>query len=103
VSVLPRVLTLAPRAAPPAERSREVAWAVDRDYWLSRCQGFAIEEGDNCIGMVDGIEYESRIDTPDFIVLRSGRFHPRTTRIPVDEVEEIWPSEHVLVLHRHAA
>jgi hypothetical protein len=104
--VLPRALTLAPRElSPPEERGRdqEIAWAIDRDYWLSRCQGFAVEEGDHCIGQVDAIEYQTRIDAPDWIVVRTGRFMPRTERVPVGEVDAIWPTDHALVLHRRTA
>ena len=73
MSVLPRALTLAPREEPGPERQQreEIAWATDRDYWLSRCQGFAIEQGDDCVGLVDNIEYETRIDVPDFTAGRS--------------------------------
>lgn len=75
-------------------------WAIDHDYWLSRCQGFAVEEGGTCVGEVDSIEYETRIDAPDFILVKTGRFAARMTRVPIDQVEHIWPSERVLTLDR---
>ena len=105
MSVLPRALTLAPRSLPEPEQrpGREIAWAVDRTYWLSRCQGVSAEEGDQYAGEVDGIEYGTRIDVPDFIVLRRGRFPHRTERVSVDEVVGIIPSERLLVLRRRSS
>lgn len=100
MSALPRALTFAPREEPDPDRQQweEMEWAIDRDYWLSRCQGFAVEEGERTVGEVDSIEYERRIDVPDFILVRTGRFSPRMSRIPVAEVEHIWPSERVIVI-----
>jgi hypothetical protein len=81
-----------------------MAWAVDRDYWLSRCHGFTVEDDDGFVGVVQQLEYRTRVDAPDILLVRQGRFRHRTTRIPTTAVTDIWPREHELVLgHRRAA
>src|SRR3989442_1095684 len=40
----------------------------DRDYWLSRCEGFLVESPTGrCVGVVAGLRFDLRIDRPDLL------------------------------------
>jgi hypothetical protein len=78
-------------------------WALDRSYWLCRCAGFAVDDGDRRIGHVRDVLFESRLDRPDLLVVRSGGLHRSELRVPVEDVETILPGERRVVLARATA
>ena len=66
--------------------------ALEEDYRLGHCQGFAAVDLDESIGIVTDVRFLSRVDRPDELeVTIRGRFHRRSVWIPVDHVEEVSP------------
>jgi hypothetical protein len=70
----------------------------DRDYWLCRCEGFAVRTPERRLGVVREVRYRSRLDRPDEIVLAAGLFGSSEDVVPVSDVDEIVPSEELIVL-----
>jgi hypothetical protein len=68
----------------------------DDDYWLCRCQGFRVETASGAHGVVEETRFRSRLDRPDQIAVRLGRLPRRLVLVPVEDVEEIRPSERLL-------
>lgn len=91
----PRRVASAPlphtRAAPPDTDAR--AASEDRSYSLARCEGFEVESPAGVIGFVEGLRFASRIDRPDLLEVRGGRFGRQLLLIPSEEVEEIRVAE----------
>jgi hypothetical protein len=77
-------------------------WGLDRSYWLCRCEGFRVEAGDARIGTVEGVLFESRLDRPDVLVVRTRAFDRRRLHVHVDEVDTIVPGERRVLLTRPA-
>jgi hypothetical protein len=65
----------------------------DADYWLGHCEGFRVECQDKPVGVVENVRFESRIDRPDELIVRSGGLFWRELVIAADEVAVIVPSE----------
>jgi hypothetical protein len=63
----------------------------DRDYWLSHADGFAVDAARGRVGVVEEVRFGSRIDRPDFLVVRAGRFGRRRLLVPVEDVEQVRP------------
>ena len=61
----------------------------DRNYRLSQCAGFAVFDPGGRIGVVAKLEFESRSDRPDFLVVRRGWIRRRVMRVPVEQVVEV--------------
>jgi len=72
--------------------------SIERDYWLCRCEGFAVESPTGRTGVVKGVRFLSRVDQPDLLEVRAGLFARRLLLIPADEVEDIFATEQRLVL-----
>jgi hypothetical protein len=75
------------RAAPPDTDAR--ATSEDRSYSLARCEGFEVESPAGVIGFVEGLRFASRIDRPDLLEVRGGRFGRQLLLIPSEQVEEV--------------
>jgi hypothetical protein len=75
------------RAAPPDTDAR--AASEDRSYSLARCEGFEVESPAGVIGFVEGLRFASRIDRPDLLEVRGGRFGRQLLLIPSEQVEEV--------------
>lgn len=56
---------------------------------LARVEGFTIESPDGVVGWVEGLRFVSRIDEPDFLEVRGGRFGRELVLIPVEAVDEV--------------
>ena len=83
-----RLLTLRSPCPPP-----------DRDYWLSRSEGFAVQSARwKAAGIVAGLRFGLRIDRPDQLEVELGRVRRRTLLVPVDEVGFISGEEELIVL-----
>jgi hypothetical protein len=81
-----------------------IGHGFDRGYWLSRCKGFVIADADGGrIGAVVELHYRSRLDQPDELAVRAGRFWRRRLIYRVSAVETIVPRESRLVLAAGAA
>jgi hypothetical protein len=77
---------------PPAARTSEHGAS------LARTEGFRVESPSGFVGVVDGLRFLTRIDQPDLLEVRSGRFGRDVMLIPVEAVEEVVPAEQRLVI-----
>ena len=75
-------------------------WGLDRSYWLCRCAGFAVEDGERRVGHVQDVLFESRLDRPDVLIVRTGGLHRTRLHIHVDDVATVVPGERRVVLAR---
>lgn len=74
------------------------ARAAERGFSLARCEGFEVESPDGAVGFVEGLRFESRIDQPDVLEVRGGRLGRQLLLIPTDQVEEIRPTEQLILV-----
>jgi hypothetical protein len=56
---------------------------------LARVDGFQVDSPDGLIGFVEGLRFVSRIDEPDLLEVRGGRFGRELVLIPAEAVEEV--------------
>lgn len=83
-----------PRDLPPLEH--------DREYQLTRCEGFRVEADGQRLGIVAEVRFGSRVDVPDLIAVRVRRLGGhRLLLVPVGEVAAIDP--HVGVIRLEAS
>jgi hypothetical protein len=61
----------------------------DRNHPLLRCAGFAVFDPGGRIGVVAKLEFGSRTDRPDSLVVRRGWIRRRAIRVPVEQVVDI--------------
>jgi hypothetical protein len=77
---------------------------ADRDYWLTRCDGFAVEApAGRHLGVVEGVRFGSRIDRPEQLEVAVGRVRRQLLLVPVDDVESVSGEQQLIVLKRDAA
>jgi hypothetical protein len=69
-----------------------------RSRLLAHCEGFGVDSPDGPIGFVEGVRFVSRIDRPDLLEVRGGRFGRQHLLVPIEHVEEIRLSERLVVL-----
>jgi len=65
---------------------------------LARCEGFEVDSPEGFVGFVEGLRFVSRIDEPDLLEVRGGRFGRELVLIPVEAVEEVVLDEERLVV-----
>jgi hypothetical protein len=65
---------------------------------LTRSEGFRVDSPSGFVGFVEGLRFISRIDQPDLLEVRSGRFGRDVMLIPIEAVEEVVPAEQRLVI-----
>lgn len=75
---------------------RPLGW--DTDYWLCRCEGFAVDTPDGRLGIVEAVRFLSRVDRPDELLVRGGILGSRSTVVKVADVVEVTPQRGRLVL-----
>ena len=63
--------------------------AVKRIPSLARCEGFQVESPQGIVGYVEGLRFVSRIDEPDFLEVRGGRFGRDLVLIPAEAIDEV--------------
>jgi hypothetical protein len=90
-------------AAEPELRSfpsdhRRPTVSGDRAGALARCEGFRVDSPAGVLGIVDGLRFVSRIDEPDLLEVRGGRFGRELALIPVEAVDEISLAEERIVV-----
>jgi hypothetical protein len=68
------------------------------DYWLCHCEGYGVEKAGRRLGVVENVVFESQLDRPGALRVRSGLFRGKLQVVRVDEVEEIVPREALLRL-----
>jgi len=69
----------------------------DLDYWLCRCEGFRVDSPTGRVGIVAEGRYGTRLDRPDVLAVRSGRFG-RLLIVPIEEVADLVPREERILL-----
>lgn len=72
--------------------------SFERDSSLVRCEGFDVECPDGYVGIVEGLRFVSRIDVPDLLEVRGGRFGRELMLIPIEAVAEISLEDERLVV-----
>jgi hypothetical protein len=72
--------------------------AIDRDYWLHRCEGFRVDSLDGRVGFVAELRFGTSMARPDALAVRAGLFGRRLLIVPVEQVAEILPQERRIVL-----
>jgi hypothetical protein len=65
---------------------------------LARTEGFRVDSPSGFVGFVDGLRFFSRIDQPDLLEVRGGRFGRDVMLIPIEAVEQVVPAEQRLVI-----
>src|SRR5262249_9928289 len=98
----------APRAAPlrrtlPSAPEDLDDCGEDRPYdrrsrLLAHCEGFDVDSPVGPVGFVEGVRFVTRIDCPDVLEVRGGRFGRQLILVPVEDVEEILLPERVVLL-----
>jgi hypothetical protein len=56
---------------------------------LARCEGFEVLSPEGVVGYVEGLRFLSRIDEPDLLEVRGGRFGRELLLVPVEAVDEV--------------
>ena len=69
-----------------------------RSRLLAQCEGFDVGAPGGPVGFVEGLRFGSRIDCPDVLEVRGGRFGRQLLLVPIDEVDEIHLADRCLVL-----
>ena len=90
-------------ARPTLPRTRDEDGSRSRPYdarsrLLAHCEGFDVESPDGLVGFVEGVRFVSRIDRPDLLEVRGGRFGRQLVLVPIEHVEEIRLPERLVVL-----
>jgi hypothetical protein len=65
---------------------------------LARCEGFQVDSPEGPVGVVEGLRFVSRIDRPDLLEVRGGRFGRQLLVIPVDQVAEVRVRDELVLL-----
>jgi hypothetical protein len=93
------------RAAAPADEIRSLPSGPIRTHGsleagssLARCEGFRVESPSGFVGFVEGLRFLTRIDEPDLLEVRGGRFGRELMLIPIEAVEEISLAEERLLI-----
>jgi hypothetical protein len=66
--------TLPRTRAAPAGTGDFGAISEELSYALARCEGFEVDSPTGLVGLVEGLRFVSRIDRPDLLEVRGGRF-----------------------------
>lgn len=72
--------------------------AFDHGTSLARTEGFRVDSPSGFVGFVDGLRFLTRIDQPDLLEVRGGRFGRDVMLIPIEAVDEVVPAEQRLVI-----
>jgi hypothetical protein len=75
------------------------ASAAERSYSLARCEGYAVDSPAGPVGYVEGLRFLSRIDQPDLLEVRGGRFGRQLLLIPIELVDEVQVTEERVLVH----
>jgi hypothetical protein len=69
-----------------------------RSRLLAHCEGFDVDSPEGPVGFVESVRLVSRIDRPDMLEVRGGRFGRQPIMVAIEQVEEIRPEEQLVVL-----
>jgi hypothetical protein len=82
----------------PAEGTDFRSSVAQSAYSLARCEGFRVDSPTGPVGFVEGIRFVSRIDEPDLLEVRGGRFGRELLLIPIEAVAEVSQDEGRIVI-----
>jgi len=85
--------------AAPVDSVDSRASLAERSYSLARCEGFQVDSPAGPVGYVEGLRFISRIDQPDLLEVRGGRFGRQLVLIPIEQVEEVRVAEELVLVH----
>jgi hypothetical protein len=71
----------------------------ERDYRLSRCEGFSVYAGARLLGVVEGVRYHSSTDRPDMLEVRGGRLGRHRLLVPANDIEAIEPADEAVLVN----
>jgi hypothetical protein len=71
---------------------------VQTAYSLARSEGFRVDSPTGPVGLVEGVRFVSRIDEPDLLEIRGGRFGRELLLIPIEEVAEVRQDEGRIII-----
>jgi hypothetical protein len=71
----------------------------ERDYRLSRCEGFSVYAGARVLGVVEGVRYHSSTDRPDMLEVRGGRLGRHRLLVPANDIEAIEPADEAVLVN----
>lgn len=92
------VKTLPRTRAAPTGTGDFGAISEELSYALARCEGFEVDSPTGLVGLVEGLRFISRIDRPDLLEVRGGRFGRQLLLIPVEQVEEVRVAEELVLV-----
>jgi hypothetical protein len=72
---------------------------IDRNYWLGHCEGFAVFIGGSRFGAIECIRFQTRLDRPDLLEVRCGRFGRQVLLIAIEEVDVVDPEKEAVILN----
>jgi hypothetical protein len=75
--------------------------AVDRQYWLSNCEGFRVRCGTRHLGIVEFVRHGSDPFLPDTIHICAGITLMREIAVPVGDVEGLDPRRRMIWVRPH--
>jgi hypothetical protein len=81
-----------------ADKDDSRAFLAQRSYSLARCEGFEVDSPAGPVGFVEGLRFISRIDQPDLLEVRGGRFGRELLLIPIEQVEDVLVTEERVVV-----
>jgi hypothetical protein len=83
---------------PASEANNPRRSSYGPEYWLRRCEGFIVETPTKRIGRVIGIRYGEATNEPEVLEVRAGLFGRTVLLISAQDVEQVLPEKHRLLL-----
>jgi len=74
-----------------------------RSRLLAHCEGFDVDSPAGPVGFIEGMRFMTRIDRPDVLEVRGGRFGRQLILVSVEDVDEIRLPEQVVLLRSEPA
>ena len=68
-----------------------LSFEAERDYWLNRCVGFAVEAEGRISGRVALLKYRSRADRPDALVIQQSPLVEHRFSLRAEDVRAVDP------------
>jgi hypothetical protein len=90
--------TLPRTRAAPAGTDDPGTSSAELSHALARCEGFEVDSQTGVVGFVEGLRFVSRIDRPDLLEVRGGRFGRQLLLSPVEQVEEVRVAEELVLV-----
>ena len=90
--------TSSPHSRDVARKDDSRKFLAQRSYSLARCEGYDVDSPAGPVGFVEGLRFISRIDQPDLLEVRGGRFGRELFLIPTEQVEDVLVTEERVVV-----